>query len=369
MTIGQRWREERGYSLVEVMAATVISLVIVGAGFTTLTSSNKATQVNDLTAQTQQNARLAMELISRDVKLAGFGMTGPVGACNSAIVPADNTPAGADSGPDSVSLVVPITSSVAPLWTLANPVPGAAPITLQAGAVGAMQAAGLTNGSTISIGGAATATAAVPNPGANQIPLASALPPSAAFPIGMPVYLLQCITYQVIGPPDPNNVCGGNAPCLVRGVTAGLNCNVAASPCVPLTDGIEDLQLTYACDGCNVAVNGGVADGVVDDQNASNSFDQADFISNNNWATPPMIPTNIRLVQISIVARQPRVDQGFGEGQAPLRTSTATPIVVGDHNPINGVFAAGDFNLQNPPYQQLRRRVLTRTVEARNLRL
>ncbi|MES4787360.1 MAG: hypothetical protein C4294_17905 [Nitrospiraceae bacterium] len=143
------------------MAGMAVAIVVVAAGFTALTGSNKATQINDQAAQTQQNARVAMDLLSRDLKMAGFGMTAPVGNCTiggnaAAIVPADNNPAGADTGPDSVSLAVPTTSVVAPLWQLATQVTGglaATAIQLNAGAGAAMASAGLAIGGTISIGG------------------------------------------------------------------------------------------------------------------------------------------------------------------------------------------------------------------------
>ena len=48
-----------------------------------------------------------MELLSHDIKMAGYGMTGPVLNCPTAIVPADNTVGGPDTGPDSISLVIP----------------------------------------------------------------------------------------------------------------------------------------------------------------------------------------------------------------------------------------------------------------------
>ena len=327
------------------MAAMVIGLVVVGAGFTAMTTSNKAAQANDEAVNTQQNARLAMELISGDIKVAGFGMSSPVGACNTAIVPADNTPAGADTGPDSVSLVVPNTSNVAPLWTLAVQATGPFnTITLQAGAVAAMQAAGLAVNGTVSIGGAMSGT--VTTIAGNVLTLANTSAGATVFPVGTPVFLLQCITYAISANAA---VCGNNGPCLTRGGVA-------------IADGIEDIQLAYACDGCNAAVNGGIADRVVDDQNASNTFDVADFISNNTWAALPMTPDTIRLIQISVVARQIGNIKGLVEGRA-LPVNTFAPVVVGDHNPAND---AG-FNLLT--YQQFRRRVLTRTVDARNLGL
>jgi len=355
------WLAESGFSLVELMAGLVIALVIVAAGFTTMTSTNKAAQANDQAANTQQNVRLAMELISGDIKMAGFGMSSPVGACNTAIVPADNTPAGADTGPDSVSIVVPNTSNVAPLWTLAVQATGPFnTITLQAGAVAAMQAAGLVVNGTVSIGGALSGT--VTTIAGNVLTIANMAAGASVFPVGTPVYLLQCITYQIILAPDALNICAGNAPCLVRGVAPALNCNIAANPCAPIADGIEDIQLAYACDGCNVAVNGGIADRVVDDQNGSNTFDVGDFISNNTWAAAPMTPDTIRLVQVSVVARQIGNVTGLGETRS-LPVNTIAPVVVGDHNPAND---AG-FNLAN--YQQFRRRALIRTVDARNLGL
>ena len=358
-----RWREERGFTIIELMAALIVALVIVGAGFTALTTSDKASRVNDLVAETQQNVRIAMELISRDVKTAGFGMmTGAVGTCANAINPQDNTPGGADTGPDAVALVVPTTSIVAPVWTLQVQVtggPATNTLVLQPGAVAAMTTAGLAVGSTVSIAGAASGTVA--GLGANTITLVNPIPAPTVFPVDTQVYLLQCITYA-IGTAIPP--CTGTGTCLLRGVrdAAGF-ANINNDPnMVAIADGIEDIQFTYACDGCVAAVNGGVVDGLPDDQNGSNTFDTADFISNNTWATPPLVPATIRLVQISIVARQLRNDQGLGEGQATA-VSSAAPVVVGDHNPSND---AG-FNLTT--YQQVRRRVLIRTVDARNLGL
>jgi type IV pilus assembly protein PilW len=130
----------------------------------------------------------------------------------------------------------------------------------------------------------------------------------------------------------------------------------------PIVDGIEDIQFGYACDGCNTAVNGGVADSIADDQNASGSFDQADFITNNTWNVSPLTPEKIRLVQITVVARQTIADQGSGEARVPM-TATPAPLVVSDHN------HSSDTTYNPATYPQFRRRVLTRTIETRNLGL
>jgi type IV pilus assembly protein PilW len=138
-------------------------------------------------------------------------------------------------------------------------------------------------------------------------------------------------------------------------------------------DGVEDLQLAYACDGCNININAGTPDGAIDDMNGSNSFDQADFLTNINWFLPPsnqMTTNKIRMVQVSIVARQTRTDQGTGEGMVTLMQNTNTIPTISDHNHANGVFAIGDNSTpaQQQAYLQFKRRILTRTVELRNQR-
>ena len=372
---------QQGFTLIELMIGLTIATIIVAAGFTTLTGSTKATQINDQTSQAQQNARIAMELLSHDIKMAGFGMTGAVGNCTTAIVPADFNSTGNDTGPDSISLVVPTTSTVAPLWTLDNPVTGPFTIMpLTPGAVNAMTTAGLgTGGSTVSVGGVMSAN--VTASGNNLSLGATSVLAPVFFPIGTPVHLLQCITYQVIRATDTNAaLCGGSAPCLVRGVAPmvalKIDCNgtVGTNTCVSIADGIEDLQLAYGCDGCVTTVNGGVADNAVDDQpgGTANVFDCYDFLPNTAGCqggaapgtpvhtTVPGGATNdtIRLIRINIVARQARTDQGFGEG-AQAASSSPTPLLVEDR------LLSSDAGYNN----QLRRRVFTRTVETRNLGL
>jgi type IV pilus assembly protein PilW len=348
-------------TLIELLAGMFVATLVVAGAYTVLTTSQKATRSNDQVVETQQNVRIAMDLLSRDIKHAGFGWTGPVAGpggttCATPIVPIDNTPAGNDTGPDSIRLAVPIGSSIAPSWTLASAVGGSGntipQITLPAGAVANMttEAGGSLVGAIVTIGGVATAT--VSSVGGNALNFPP-IPPPAAFPAGMPVYLLQCVTYTI---GTTAAACGTGSPCLLRNG-------------VSIADGIEDIQFAYACDGCVAAVNGGVADRIIDDQaGGAAGFDQTDFITNNTWATTPLTADKIRLVQITVVARQTAADQGIGERQSAATFSPAA-LQVSDHNHGLGLFAAGDFGTLNPPYSQFRRRTLTRTVETRNQRL
>lgn len=100
---------QRGFTLVEIMVATMMTAAIVAAGFGALVVSQKTTRITGQVSNTQATARNAMDMITSDLKLAGFGMKGfrglpaAVGGCHvngtpSALVPGDNNPLGADIG-------------------------------------------------------------------------------------------------------------------------------------------------------------------------------------------------------------------------------------------------------------------------------
>ena len=372
-----RVRSERGFSLVELLIAIVISSVIVAGGYTILTTTNKATISNERAVGTQQNIRVAMELIARDIKLAGFGMPaagnlpvgGVAGNCapggtTAAIRPQDNNPAIPltainDTGADTISLIVPRTnppSGAALGWVLTTAAPSGGPVSttlsLPAAAITEMQAEGMANGSGayVSLGGVATFPVA--SSAGGTITLGQPIAAPLALPVGTPVYLLQCITYQVqTGAAN----CGSAGPCLTRTVDSGT----APTTTTSLLDGIEDLQFAYACDGCNTAINSGIPNGVIDDMNGNNTFDVADFQTNRVWSLVTFDPATIRLVQVNIVARQTAIDQGTGEG---IQAGTlSAPTQVSDHLPSN------DAGYNAITYQSFRRRFLTRTVDTRNM--
>jgi type IV pilus assembly protein PilW len=365
-------RTQQGFTLIELMVGLIVTTIVVAGAYTVLISTERASRANDLTVQTQQNVRTAMDLLANDLKVAGFGATLPVGNCRvvvngetlpAPLLPGDQNPAGPDTGPDRISIIVPV-SNTNPPWVLdADTSTGFSQLTLKAGATAAMQTAGLVPGDAtadvISIGGVITSH--VQSVTGNTLTLTTSVPAPARFLANTPVYLLRCLTYQVIQAPDPNQLCAGNAPCLVRGVTtatAPLDCNIPASPCEVVVDGIEDLQLAYGCDGCNGLVNSGIANRVMDDQGViDNVVTDTDFVSNSTWTVSPMLPGTIRLVRVGILARQTKNDLGFGESPSPASNSadTYTVSVANDH--VITVTGAD---------RQFRRRLLMRTIDLRN---
>lgn len=357
----RRTEDERGFTLIELMIGMVIALVVVAAGFTILTTTGRAVRANDQVVDTQQNARIAMDLIVGDIKVAGFGLAGQlastqVGGCRNltgpfGIIPSDQDTTGADKGADKISLVIPTTSA---LWKLSanTGVAGFKTITLQSGGGQSMVDAGLNTAAAttamISISGVLTAQVA--SRAGDVLTLSDTITAPAQFLAGTPVYLLQCIRYE-IGTPV---ACSSNGPCLMRG-TVAPNLTTSLSPIV---DGIEDIQFAYACDGC---LGTGIPDRIIDDQGApSGAFDQADFLTNEKWETAPKTPDKVRLIQVSVVGRQVAAEQGFGESDKG-KASSSSALIVSDHN------HASDVGYSATTYSQYRRRVLTKTVETRNV--
>ena len=69
-TSGQRQRQ-LGLTLIELMISMVMGLVIVGGVLSIFVSSSQTSKVNDNLMRVQENARIAFELMARDIREAG----------------------------------------------------------------------------------------------------------------------------------------------------------------------------------------------------------------------------------------------------------------------------------------------------------
>ena len=86
-------KRQNGFSLIELMVASTIVLVIMGATLSALTSALNATQAIGLMADTQENLRAGMNYMVRDLLQAGEGVPqGGITIPNTAGVSAVNRP-------------------------------------------------------------------------------------------------------------------------------------------------------------------------------------------------------------------------------------------------------------------------------------
>jgi hypothetical protein len=284
--------------------------------------------------QIQQNTRVALDLISRDIRMAGYGnppnpilVLGPGSAgCNALINPL-NAATGPNT-PDQISIVT-VDQVIGTGLAAAPAVPGNSITIFPATAVAALQF-----GDVISLDGVFTATVTNPNPVANPVTLNTAFQAPQQFGTTTGVVKLQCVTYAV-----------SVANQLVRNG-------------VPVADGIIDLQLAYGVDANPI-------DGRIDDTTLDGTVDCLDFIPNvlaqvagltnsagcglagavgippGAFPAPPT--TSIRLVRISVVGQALRADPTFTGGTALTVEDRSIPA--------------------NPGF---RRRVLTRTINLRD---
>lgn len=68
---GQGRRRMSGMSLIELMVAMVLGLVVLGAAFAVFMSNQATFRVNEDVNRMQENARVAFEMISRDIRAGG----------------------------------------------------------------------------------------------------------------------------------------------------------------------------------------------------------------------------------------------------------------------------------------------------------
>jgi type IV pilus assembly protein PilW len=244
---------DQGFTLIELMIALVIFTVISLAAFYLLSSTQRTTVVNDQTVQVQRNVRLAMDLIARDIRMTGYGnpAAGSLVGCANTMNATDQA-VGADTGPDSIS-VVSIDQQVGTLAAQTPLPPATSTATITVNGLTAVAV-----NDVITLEGVFTAT--VNAIAGSTLTLSQTIQNPAAFPAGTPVMRLTCVTYTVTG-------IAANPPFqLLRNGVA-------------IVDGIESIQLAYAVD-----VNG---NGMIDDQagGVPNVFDCLDFVPNNGACT------------------------------------------------------------------------------------
>jgi len=69
-------KREKGFTLVELLIAMALALVIITALSSAFISQRKTYAVQEQVSEMVQNARAAMDMITREVKMAGYDPTG-----------------------------------------------------------------------------------------------------------------------------------------------------------------------------------------------------------------------------------------------------------------------------------------------------
>ena len=340
-----RLRSEPGFTLIELMVSLAIFSIVSLAAFSVLSSSQQTAVMNDQTVQVQRNVRLAVDLISRDLRMAGYGnpLVGTLAGCANSVNPTNSA-----AGSDLIS-VMTIDQSIG---TLAGPFTGGNVITV------AGLAADAAINDVVTLEGIFTAVVTA-IPGAGQLTLGG-LPIQSpqTIPAGTQVLRLACVTYWVSGT-------AANPPFqLLRAI--------GAAAAVPIVDGIESLQLAYGIDTAQA--------GKLDDQNGTGTVDCGDFLPNNMASVltnsscnvpggavttiPPTVnPAAAAGSASSTSARQVRITV-VGRAIPPAAANTPNNTWSDSTFKSSSAVAAEDVSIASMP--GIRRRVLSRIVSLRN---
>jgi prepilin-type N-terminal cleavage/methylation domain-containing protein len=274
-------RSERGFSLIELMVAMTVTLIVSGAIYGLLASGGNAFRREPEVADRQQNIRLAMDLITRDVFNAGaamptfsqvFTLADPAGTCTAGfngcgiagtLGPAAATARGSDSElTDSIEMVAADERCATLTVCSTAPAAGAAGLFVtREGLPGCLGLPGLVllvDGDTqfsVQPAAAGTGGGACPSGGSatvnGNLELTAPVQPwapSAAFSTPGFVYPAEVVRYTIAPSGDPLD----NSPALWRSGTGQYTSAGAAggapgsgAPWELVARGIEDMQFEY----------------------------------------------------------------------------------------------------------------------------
>lgn len=275
MHLNRTLKNKNGVTLIELLIALVISALLIAALYRTFIGQQKTYVVQEQVVDTQQNVRVAINKMMRDIRMAGFGGVGDVlsqvGGVNGftdVIAPNANS--------------ITIVGGFRQVSTLAAEAAGGQSQVTLASAADASQFDGAAH-RFISIGGTesnivssrAGATLTLSNP----LKLTQKITDKLGNPVSVPIFKIQAITY----------LCGvsDGKPVLQR------NENTGGGP-QPLAENIENIQFEY--------------------------FDANGALTVN--------PANIRMVRATVTARTDRSDPDFKSGDGVRRRTIASNIYV-----------------------------------------
>jgi len=66
-------KKNQGFTLIELLIAMFVGLIVLGATYAVFIAQNKELNKQEQIAVMQQNARMAMEMMTREIMMAGYG--------------------------------------------------------------------------------------------------------------------------------------------------------------------------------------------------------------------------------------------------------------------------------------------------------
>jgi type IV pilus assembly protein PilW len=195
-------RNQNGVTLIELLVALVISTILIAGIYRTFIGQQKTFTSQEQVVDVQQNARIAIGNMVREIRMAGFGNF--------------SMPAIVNAGADTLTFrsAVNVGSTLTVAGGVSQDQIVVSPLT------------GFSVNGNISIGGVESNVISAINPATNTITLTNPL--GFSHVAGTPVFTIRTITYQVI-------VVNG-IPVLMRNDGGGNQ---------PEADGIETLQFQY----------------------------------------------------------------------------------------------------------------------------
>jgi type IV pilus assembly protein PilW len=324
--------QEQGFTLVELIIAIFLGMLVLSAGYTVFQGSNRATREQNQDNRMQDNARVAMDVLARNFRRAGFlvnFLSYPPGqlinGAGTKMVAQNNVAAA--NGADGVTIVG---GSLTSIGTLQRSAPrGSSSLILT-------DITGIAVGDVIGVGLTYTGLVAAVNIGSKTVTLDTTVPTGATNMEYPGVVLQDGVTPSLQNPAPVREVNAVNYS--INWGTAAPNCGSATHPvlqhivanavtCEPIAEEIEDLQLAYGVDRNNNRI-----------------------IEAGEWTNTPTANDidRIKLVRITIVTR----------------TAQPDPVLV---NVPQTIPAIEDRPQRNNVMDGYRRFILTRIVKTRNI--
>lgn len=358
----------RGFSMVELMVAMVIGLMILAAVSTVLVNSKKNYTTQDSLARLQENARFAIQILSRDLRMAGhFGCADDISTVHNLLNPGaatfpvfntdhpiEGSESGADWSPSGESLdFTPLagTDAIAIRYVASDSVALAKEMPSQAGSAQVALNSGLNIGDVVMIADCSSAdifqitnfnTAGgfdhvVHNTGGSSPgndPDNNPHKFSKAYGLDAKIMRFNSVAYYIR--PNDNGQPALFRRALVTNKTAGTSSQVDHE----LVEGIEDLEILYGIDSVN-------NDRIPDVYKTATSV-------GSDWS-------NVVAVRFGIVARSlANADHQTGNDKRYGTDHHNTPL------DVDGVPLTTEF-VPPPGTERYQRRVFRTTVVMRNL--